>query len=128
MSLLYIKLAHKLYSNSNEWTEYRGQSTEKYSGRSTEEYRGRSTEEYRGQSTDKYSINQTRLVCVVGHEILLPLPRQKSTKIESKTAYKLTSIGRCNYRYREKSRLCPTRYRVFLQRKYLDKSRSILSC
>jgi hypothetical protein len=44
---------------------------------------------------------------------LRPLPRQKSTKIESKTAYKLSSIGRCYYRYREKSRQGPTRYRVF---------------
>jgi hypothetical protein len=61
-----------------------------------------------------------RPVCVVSHEMLLPLPCQKSTKIESKTAYKLSSLGRCNYRYREKSRLCPTRYRVFLQRKYLN--------
>ncbi len=49
-----------------------------------------------------------------------PLPRQKSTKIESKTACKLSSIGRRYYRYREDSREGPTRYRVFLQRKYLD--------
>jgi hypothetical protein len=28
-----------------------------------------------------------------------PLPRQKSTKIERKTAYKLSSIGRGYYRY-----------------------------
>ncbi len=48
------------------------------------------------------------------------LPSQKSTKIERKTAYKLSSIRRRYYRYREKSRQGPTRYRVFLQRKYLD--------
>jgi hypothetical protein len=33
------------------------------------------------------------------------LRRQKSKEIERKTAYKLSSIRRCYYRYREKSRL-----------------------
>jgi hypothetical protein len=52
-----------------------------------------------------------------------PPLRRKSTKIERKTTYKLSSIGRGYYRYREKSRQGPTRYRVFLQRKYLDSIR-----
>ncbi len=57
-----------------------------------------------------------RPVCVVGHEILLPLPRQKSTKIERKSADKLSLIGRCNYRYREKSRLCPMAMSIMMKR------------
>ena len=39
---------------------------------------------------------------ICGNEVLLPLPRQKFTKIERKTAYKLSLIGRGYYRYREK--------------------------
>ncbi len=66
------------------------------------------------------------------HSSYCPLapPRQKSTKTERKTAFKLSSIGRCYYRFREKSRQGPS-YCVFLQRKYLDsiwEHSELLSC
>jgi hypothetical protein len=42
---------------------------------------------------------------------------------ESRWRIFLFSIESSYYRYREKSRQRPTRYRVFLQRKYLDSIR-----
>ncbi len=63
---------------------------------------------YINRSDLQYFINTTRRAPLLLSS-LLSARKQENRK----TAYKLTSIGRCNYRYREKSRQWPTRCRVF---------------